>query len=93
VAKFALQNKAVKVLFNNKGNWTYTILTYYEDELPANVKNLVNNAYAGFDITLVQEIHQQNVTCYKVSIENCRNFKQVLVSDDNIALYEEFVKQ
>jgi len=92
VAKFAMSGKVARVLYDAKGNWVYTIINCTENDLPENVKQLVYASYKGFTITLVQELSQGTITCYKIFLEDCRNLKEIFVYNDEITVDKEFVK-
>ncbi len=93
VARFKTSDdKAARVVYNKNGGWLYTIFTYNEDKLPTTVKDMVVAAYPNFNITLVQEIKQGDITIHKVFLEDCTSFKQVLVHNDELTLYEDFKK-
>jgi thioredoxin-related protein len=93
LAKFTVRNKSARILYDKNGNWVYTIINYKEDDLPAAVKNLVKSSYKDFSIAFVQELNQGDITCYKVFLENCRSYKQILVHNDEITVFQEFEKQ
>ena len=80
-------------MYDKKGNWLYTIINYQEDDLPKDVKNLVNDMFKGFSISLVQELSQGDITCYKVFLENCRNVEHVIVYNDEVVSVQEFARQ
>jgi hypothetical protein len=92
MARFTMHNKSARIQFDKKGNWIYSIIDYQEDDLPAAVKSLVRDSYKDFSITLVQELIQGGITCYKVFLENCRSYKQILVNNDEMVVYKEFEK-
>lgn len=92
LALFIMQKRPARVMYDKNGNWKYTIINCQEVDLPQNVKDLLNNNYIGYSISLVQEISQGELSFYKVYLENCKSFKQVLVSGDEIIIYNEFEK-
>jgi hypothetical protein len=93
LAKFTMYKKSARAVYDKKGNWLYTIINYQEDDLPGNVKSLVNSRFKEYSITLVQEISEGDITFYKVFLENCRNAKQVLVYNDEVTVFLDYVKQ
>jgi hypothetical protein len=47
LAKFKMHDKSVRITFDKKGNWLYTITSYKEDDLPPAVKSLVKSSLPG----------------------------------------------
>lgn len=92
VAIFKINDKSARIVYDSRGNWLYTVITYQEDQLPRDIRSLVNAAYKDFTISLVQEIRQGIITVYKVHLENCNRMKQILVHDGEITVYEEYAK-
>lgn len=92
VAEFSMAGKAARVVCDKKGNRIYTIITYSENELPAEVKQLVHDEFKGFSITLVQEISQREVNCYKIFLEDRSSLKEVFVYNGEITIDKELVK-
>jgi hypothetical protein len=93
IARFSMKEKSARVIYDKRGHWLYSIITYHEDQLPAAVKSLVKNTYEDFDITLVQEISQGNIReIYKVFLESPGRLKQVLVYEGDITVYEDLKK-
>ena len=92
VAEFSMAGKTARVVCDKKGISIYTIITYSENELPADVKQLVHDEFKGFAITLVQEISQREVNCYKIFLEDCTRLKEVFVYNGEITIDKELVK-
>jgi hypothetical protein len=92
VATFKIDEKSGRVVYNKKGNWLYSIITYTEDQMPKEVKFLINDAYPGYNITLVHEITQGSTFLYDVFIEDSSHLKQILVQDQDLTVYKEYTK-
>lgn len=93
VANFKNRDQATRVVYDKKGNWIYTIVTYSDEELmPEQVRKLVHANYVDFNIKMVQEINQRNIIIYAVQIEDGRHFKQILVYNEEITDYKEFTQ-
>lgn len=92
IATFKKDDKSTRVVYDKKGNWVYTIITYYEDQMPADIRALVKSAYNDFTISLVHEISQGGYNIYKVHLEDSTRLKQVLVYNNEITVYNEFTK-
>ena len=92
VATFKMNDKSARVVYNKRGNWLFTIITYNEAQMPQDIRSLVKANYGGYSISMVQEISQGDVTLYKVHLEDCNSLKQILVHNNEITVYEEFTK-
>lgn len=92
VARFKLDEKTGRVVYDKKGHWLYSVITFQEEQMPQNIRSLVRNSYNGFTISLVQEISQGDITLYKVYLENPTSLKHILVYDNEITPYEDFTK-
>ena len=89
IAKFKMNDKSA---YDKKGNWSYTMITYHEDQMPQNIKSLIKDNYKGFTISLIHEIRQQEITCYMVYLEDETSFKHVLIYNNEIIKDEIFHK-
>lgn len=92
VATFKINEKSARIVYDKRGNWLYSIINYQEDQMPANIRSLVKSAYKGFSISLVQEVSQNDITLYKIHLEDCNSLKQILVYNDEITVYEDYTK-
>lgn len=93
IAKFKMNEKNFKVVYDKRGNWSYTLLTYHENQMPQNIKLLMNSTYKDFTISLVQEIHEYDITCFMVYLNNKQNFKSVLILNDEIIEVKDYNKR
>lgn len=92
IAKFKMNDKSAKVVYDKKGNWSYTMLTYHEDQMPQDIKSLIKGNYKGFTIYLIHEIRQQEITCYMVYLDDETSFRHVLIYNGEIITDESFHK-
>jgi hypothetical protein len=80
-------------LYDHKGNFSYSMLTYTEKEMPANVRHLVRSSYYDFTIGWVKEINEAETTAYVVHIEDAASWKDLVVQDGEIRVLHAYVKQ
>ena len=92
VAKFAIGEKSSKVVYDKRGNWLYNITTFHEDQMPGDIRSLINEEYNGYTISMVQEINKGGITVYVVYLEDYNSYKQILVCNDELTVYKEFEK-
>jgi hypothetical protein len=84
------------IYYNNKGHWTGSLKSYPENQLDKSVRALVKSTYYDFKINLVEEIETNEtagVPTYIVYMEDKNNVKLIRVSNGEMDVYQEFVKQ
>ena len=83
-----------RTAYNLAGSWVYTIKYYDEWKLPKDVRTLVKSTYFDYTITQVEEIVQQISTepTYLVHLKDDKSWKNVLVSNGEMVVMEEFDK-
>jgi len=92
VATFKIAEKSSRVVYDKKGKWLFTVVTYSEDQLPREIRSLVKAKYRKFNIKLAQEISQGDIIIYKVFLDDGSTLKHVLVHNDEVTVYAEFAK-
>jgi hypothetical protein len=91
-ASFTKDNVRTIAWYSKGGNLQYTMLTYGADKLPAAEQQVIESEYGNYDITLVNEVHQNDITVYVVHLENKRNIKLVTVCNGATNIYREYSK-
>ncbi|MEO6537164.1 MAG: hypothetical protein ABIT07_05415 [Ferruginibacter sp.] len=84
VGFFNQDDKRSMVAYNKKGNWMYTIVNYSADKLSATTRNMIQEAFKHFKITLVQEISQGDVTVLEIHLQLEDEYKNILVYEGEI---------
>jgi len=79
-------------LYDKRGNWVYTILTYGEYHLPEEVRAQVKRNFYDFNINWVKEVTEAQTTVYVVHIENDKAWKEVALQDGEMRVLKEFCK-
>lgn len=93
IGTFKMGQKSSRVVYDEKGNWMYSVTSYGENQLPENIRSLAKRNYGKFKIALVQEVRQGEVQLYKIHLENATTLKQILVhNDDEIIEYANYNK-
>lgn len=92
LASFDVQSIRYSVFLNQQGKITSQIRTYTAGELPAMVRNLVNEMYSDFTIGSVKEITAKNKIAYLVTITNKDAWKVIRVVGEEAAVFEEHKK-
>ena len=85
-------NLRSRATYDKKGNLLYSVVNYYEQDLPEEQRSLVTSNFPNMKITLVQEIKQGNALVYKIHLENDATLKHVLISDGEVIPYAQYKK-
>jgi len=80
-------------LYDQKGNFTYSLCTYTEKEMPADVRHLVRSNYYDFSIGWVKEVYEAETTAYVVHIEDASSWKDLVVQNGEIRVLHAYAKQ
>jgi hypothetical protein len=81
-----------RYMYDRKGIWVYSILTYGEERLPEDVRQLVRSTYFDFGIRWVKEVNQLQNLVYVIHIENDKAWKDVAVQDGEMRVLNAFCK-
>ena len=92
VARFNEDGKSNTVVYLKNGRWLHTLINYDESHLAENVRSLIKQNFAKFDITWVTEVHEADKVIYFLNIENEKRFKQVFVCDGEFGIYKDYRK-
>jgi hypothetical protein len=79
-------------LYDHKGNFAYSILTYSEKEMPAAVRHLVRSNYYDYNIGWVKEVNEDETTAYVVHVEDAASWKDLVVQNDEIRVLHAYNK-
>ena len=82
-----------RFVYNQKGDWSYSILTYGEKQLPEDVRQLVRSHYYDYGITWVKEVNEDDAVVYVVHLEDEATWKEVAVQDGEIRVLKAMYKQ
>jgi hypothetical protein len=90
ISRFEQNDIKYRVGYNQKGDWQNTVRTYTESGLPADVKDIIENVYYGYSISLAEEITTRQKTIYIIHIENNKWMKQIKVDGNETNELEEY---
>lgn len=82
-----------RIAYNKNGKWFRTIRTYDASHLDKRVSGIVKRQFKGYDITCVNEVREGGMHCYFLNIVKDKNFKQVILHQGEITVYEQFTLQ
>ena len=80
-------------IYDQKGNWMYSMMTFREDHLPAEVRKEVKSNYYDYSIVWVKEVKEGEDDVYIVHVENKTEWKDISVQDGEIKVLRTFCKQ
>ena|ERR1700761_4165437 len=93
MAEYLEGKTQARFMYNAHGDFIYSILTYDEKKLPADVRHLVRSNYYDYSITWVKEINEPEIVVYVVHIEDASSWKELAVQDGEIRVLQSFCKQ
>ena len=82
-----------RYIYDQRGSWRYTMLTYREDHLPAEVRKVVKSTYYDYSIAWVKEIRQGEDIAYVVHVESDKEWKDVVVQNGEMRVLKAFARQ
>lgn len=71
-----------RVMYDQKGNWVFSLIVYGEDKLPRNIRSLVRSTYFDFDIVLAEEVQMNGGTEYFVTMQDQSDIRVIKVNKD-----------
>jgi hypothetical protein len=92
MAEFTEKSVGVKVIYNQRGDWVYTLRQYTEKELPMDIRAQVRSLYYDDTIGVIKEVIQLQYTVYLIHIENGTRWKTIRFRDGEMDVVEDFKK-
>jgi hypothetical protein len=96
VARFTSGGKNYAVYYDKKGRWVGSLKSYYENEMPGDLRKMVRQTYYDYKITYVQEVATNDDVpqpTYIVHIEADNDFKLIRIADGGMDVYQEYNKK
>jgi hypothetical protein len=79
-----------RVTYRKNGQWLLTMKTYAAQYLDDEVKNLVQSAYDGYEVSGVTEVNMGVNDVYFVNIQSSKKLKELVVYDGEVSVRREF---
>lgn len=92
LAEFSLNTSKNRVVYDNKGNWKFTVSYYDEKSLPAEIRAIVRPVYYDYTIARVEEVHAEGKIIYVVHVQNESSLKTLRVCEGEMDLIEDLPK-
>ena len=84
LAEYSEKAVHIRVVYNKRGNWEYTLKQYSEKEMSRNVRAKVKSVYYDYTIYWVKEVLQPEGRFYFVGIEDSTEWKTLLITEDDM---------
>lgn len=94
VAKYTDENNSnCRTVYNNRGDFVYTVRQYHENNMPPDIRHIVKSKYYDYTITLVEQIEENRwPLVYVVHLEDATTLKNVRVCDREMEVMSEYIK-
>jgi hypothetical protein len=79
-------------VYDQRGDWLYSLMTYSEKNMPAEVRKEVKSNYYDYSIGWVKEVRQGEDIVYVVHVENGSEWKDLSVQDGQIQVLKAICK-
>ena len=81
-----------KVYYSEAGDVQCTIRQFSVEDMPKDIRQLVENAYADYSIFQVNEVTSRDKTRYEIKIEDEDSFKEIKIDDKGMEVTHAFNK-
>jgi len=94
VAKYTdANNSNCRTVYNNRGDFVYTIRQYQENNMPRDVRHMVKSQYYDYTITLVEQVEElRRPLVYVVHLEDATTLKNVRVCEREMEVMSDYMK-
>jgi len=92
VVYFLRDSVRYKVYYTMDGDVQCTIRQFSVEDMPRDIRQMVENAYADYSIFQVNEVTSQQKTRYEVKIEADDSFKELKIDDKGMEVTNAFKK-
>ena len=92
VVYFTQKEIAMRVAYDKKGNYLWTIRNYSENELPFEVRDLVKSRYYDFTIHHIDEVKSNEGIAYTIKLEGKTTWKTIKVVNSEMTVINDYVK-
>ena len=92
VVYFTEADIKMKSVYNKKGKWEYTLRFFAENEMSAEAKSMIKNAYSNYTISRAIEVERFDKRVLLIYIQNERSLKTARIMDGEIDTVEEYRK-
>jgi hypothetical protein len=92
VVYFLIDNIRYKVYYTLEGDVQCTIRQFAVQDMPRDIREMVESAYEDYSIFQVNEVTSMEKTSYEIKIEDDDSFKEIKIDDKGMEVTNEFKK-
>jgi hypothetical protein len=81
IANFLSKGIDFRIKYDENGRWMYTLLTYSEDKLPADVRSLVKSRYYDYEIQFCNEYQLPKSSIYVIKMQDDQSVRTIKIVD------------
>ena len=89
-AYFSKNGTQHRIMYNKKGRWIQTIKSYSRELLQTKILDAIENAFDGYEVVGVSEVHIPGYTVYFTNIQSRRRLKEVVYYNGHITVRNEY---
>jgi hypothetical protein len=93
VAEYTAGPVKARFVYDQKGDWAYSILSYGEKQLPEEVRKQVRSNFYDYGITWVKEVNEADAVVYVVHLDGEASWKEVAVQEGEMRVLKAMNKQ
>ena len=95
IAEFINDSIKTMVAYNRQASWSYSLRTYAENKMPADVRAIVKSTFFDYTIRTITEIklpqEKENII-YRILIKNGDNYKILRICNKEMEIASDFTK-
>ena len=81
-----------KVYYSWTGDHKCTIRQYFAENMPVEIRQLVESVFKDYSIFIVNEVTRMGKTSYEIKIEDKTSLKEIKIENGNMAVTNDFIK-
>jgi hypothetical protein len=82
------------IAYNKRGKWIYTIQHYNLDNIDKNILDRIRPVYYDYNVTGMEKVEQPGMeVVYVVHLENLKSIKLLRLTNDEMEVVQDLIKQ
>jgi hypothetical protein len=83
-AYFVQDGYGERVIYDKNGGWQMSLLVYNEEKLPRDIRSEVKRTYYDWDITLIEEVQNNDGVEYIINLEDKSKIRVLKVTEEGL---------